>query len=51
MIYLKSNTSDMNKLLEEWKSDSGDRSELTNKRYKYVGVGNSNKYWVLLFTD
>ncbi len=51
MIYQKNNTSDMNKLLEEWKSDSSDRSELTNKRYKYVGVGRSNKYWVLLFTD
>lgn len=51
MIYQKNNTSDMSKLLEEWKSDSGDRSELQNKRYKYAGVGRSNKYWVVLFTD
>ncbi|WWR16988.1 CAP domain-containing protein [Lachnospiraceae bacterium JLR.KK008] len=51
MIYQKNNTSDMSKLLEEWKSDSSDRSELQNKHYKYVGVGRSNKYWVLLFTD
>ena len=51
MIYQKSNTSDMNKLLDEWKSDSSDRDELVDKHYKYVGVGRSNKYWVLLFTD
>lgn len=51
MIYQKNNTSDMGKLLEEWKSDSSDRSELQNKHYKYVGVGRSNKYWVVLFTD
>lgn len=51
MIYQKNNTSDMNKLLDEWKSDSSDRDELVDKHYKYVGVGRSNKYWVLLFTD
>lgn len=51
MIYQKNNTSDMSKLLEEWKSDSGDKDELLDKHYKYVGVGRSNKYWVLLFTD
>jgi len=51
MVYQKNNTSDMGKLLEEWKADSSDRSELQNKHYKYVGVGRSNKYWVLLFTD
>ncbi len=51
MIYQKNGTSDMNKLLEEWKADSSDRSELQNKHYKYVGVGRSNKYWVVLFTD
>lgn len=51
MIYQKNDTSDMGKLLEEWKSDSSDRSELQNKHYKYAGVGKSNKYWVVLFTD
>ena len=51
MIYQKNNTSDMSKLLEEWKSDGDDKDELLNKHYKYVGVGRSNKYWVLLFTD
>lgn len=51
MIYQKNNTSDMSKLLEEWKSDSDDKDELLDKHYKYVGVGRSNKYWVLLFTD
>lgn len=51
MIYQKNNTSDMGKLLEEWKEDSSDKSDLLNKHYKYVGVGRSNKYWVLLFTD
>jgi len=51
MIYQKNDTSDMSKLLEEWKADRSDRSELQNKHYKYVGVGRSNKYWVLLFTD
>ncbi|MBO5094217.1 MAG: hypothetical protein J6C33_07660 [Lachnospiraceae bacterium] len=51
MIYQKNNTSDMGKLLEEWKSDSSDKSELLEKDYRYVGVGRSNKYWVLLFTD
>ena len=51
MIYQKNNTSDANKLLEEWKGDSSDRSELQNKHYKYVGVDRSNKYWVVLFTD
>lgn len=51
MIYQKNATSDVNKLMEEWKADSSDRSELQNKHYKYVGVGRSNKYWVVLFTD
>lgn len=51
MVYQKSNSTDPDKLLEEWKSHSGDKSELLNKHYKYVGVGRSNKYWVLLFTD
>lgn len=51
MIYQKNDTSDMSKVLEEWKSDSSDRSDLLNKHYKYVGVGRSNKYWVALFTD
>lgn len=51
MIYQKNGTSDMDDLLDEWRSHSGDRDELQNKRYKYVGVGRSNKYWVLLFTD
>lgn len=51
MIYQKNNTADMSKLLEEWKADGGDKDELLNKHYKYVGVGRSNKYWVLLFTD
>ena len=51
MIYQKNRSSDAEKLVEEWTSDSSDRSELQNKHYKYAGVGRSNKYWVVLFTD
>lgn len=51
MVYQKNSSSDTDDLLDAWKNDSDDNSELLDKHYKYVGVGRSNKYWVLLFTD
>ena len=51
MVYQKNSSADTDDLLDEWKSDSNDVSELLNKHYKYAGVGRSNKYWVVLFTD
>lgn len=51
MVYQKNSSSDTDDLLREWKNDSSDNEELLDKHYKYVGVGRSNKYWVLLFTD